>query len=128
MDKIEVRDMRNGNWLWIHKFIYDSQVLSVYHKAMYQGLCYFANNEDQKCYPSLESIAKVANVSYATANKYIHELQEFGLIEIISGGKGAKNTNKYLLKRITKEGMKALEERWRINKMKNIVSRAVDKS
>ena len=123
MDKIEVRDMRNGNWLWIHKFIVDSRVLSVYHKQVYQALCYFSNNENQDCFPSHQTLAGIANVSEPTIRKYLNEIEEFGLIKIVRGGKGAKDTNHYLLKRISEEGMAALEGRWRIAKARKTLNK-----
>ena len=82
-NKIELRDLRNGDWYWIHKAI-----ITLYAKkigaigiAVYNCLASLANSS-QGCFPSQKYIAKSIGYSRAYINKTIKLLAINGLIRI----------------------------------------------
>jgi len=87
MDKIvkesHVRDLRNGNWYWIHKAViqkYTPKVGAI-GIAVYNLLASLADSH-QTCFPSQKYIAQCLNYSRATINKTLKRLKENGLIRI----------------------------------------------
>ncbi len=81
--KIEVRDLRNGNWYWIHR-----AVIKVYTPkigatsiAVYNFLASCVDTR-QSCFPSQKYIAEHIGYSRATVNKAIKLLERHGLVRI----------------------------------------------
>lgn len=87
--KIEVRDLRNGDWYWIHKRVlkeYASKVGAT-GVAVYNLLASFAN-KDQSCFPSQKYIGKHLGYSRATVNKAVKLLERHGLVRIEKKSRG----------------------------------------
>lgn len=57
----EVRDHRKPGWLWADRLIVkrDGAELGVYGVAVYVALCSFADENEQKCWPSHATLAKL---------------------------------------------------------------------
>lgn len=98
----KVRDRRKKGW-----FFMDNEYLNGYAKffgavgtAVYVSLCRHADNETQKCFPSLELISKELNISRPTIIKYIKLFEKYRLVEIIKGKRNIKQqwlNNEYIL-------------------------------
>ena len=79
--KIEVRDLRNGDWYWSNKLVLDHPYLTNSAKLVYHSLAYFANNKTQRAYPSIATIMELASLrSRTTIIKSIKQLEKFCLI------------------------------------------------
>ena len=97
---IEVRDLRNGDWYWIHKAIYANYTkkIGAIGLALYNAYCHYANKDSGASYPSVETLRNDLGVSRQTIFKYNEILEKNKLIRIKSG-KGRKKVNEvYLLK------------------------------
>ncbi|MBT9175223.1 MAG: hypothetical protein DDT22_00897 [candidate division WS2 bacterium] len=81
---IDIRDMRNGDWFWIHKIVIEKygQVIGAYGIALYNAICYFANNRTQRAYPSAETIAQKIGCDKRTVLEYLEKLENAKLIEV----------------------------------------------
>jgi len=56
---IEIRDLRNGSWVWVHTHILRDKRLSKSDKLVYLAIASFTNNS-QEAYPSVEKLAEIA--------------------------------------------------------------------
>jgi len=110
-NRIEVRDMREGNFVWMHKYIFASKQITPASKIIYLSLAYFANNTDQECHPSITKISEISGYSRPTVVATLRRLRDFGLIDICKAEKG--KVNRYILLRITMVGMRVLEGAWK---------------
>lgn len=101
---IEVRDLRNGDWYWIHKSVIKnhSKYLGVYGLAVYHLLAYFAGKEG-KAFPSLSTMEKMLGASRPTILKAIAKLEKRNLIRVVRGGGGREVNQFYLLKTEVKD-------------------------
>jgi len=81
---IRVRDMRNGEWYWIHKKVIEKygRLIGPYGIAIYNTLACFAHNSSQKAFPSIEKIADLIGCSRRTVVEYLKRLEEIKLIEV----------------------------------------------
>jgi len=82
-NSIEIRDLRNGEWYWIHRAVvqdYASQIGAV-GVAVYNLLASMADS-GQLCFPSQKYMARCLGYSRATVNKTIKRLEKAGLIKI----------------------------------------------
>jgi biotin operon repressor len=81
--KIEVRDLRNGNWYWIHRAVIKEYTpkIGATGIAVYNFLASCADTR-QSCFPSQKYIAENLGYSRATVNKAIQVLEENNLIRI----------------------------------------------
>jgi len=81
--KVIVRDLRNGNWYWIARVIYQeySSKIGAIGLAVYNGYASYAFGE-QKVFPSQSKIAEKLDISRQTLIKYNKILQQNGLIGI----------------------------------------------
>ena len=80
--KPQVRDLRNGDWLWINKRILEHKNLNASDKLVYSALAYFANETDQKCYPSIEKLKKLTGLTRPTIIKAIRRLERVNAIRV----------------------------------------------
>lgn len=80
---IEIRDLRNGEWYWIHKAVIRDHIHEVGATGVivYSFLASLADSK-QSCYPSQKYIADNLGYSRATVNKAIKRLAENKLIKI----------------------------------------------
>ena len=81
--KIEVRDLRNGNWYWIHRAVIKEYTpkIGATGIAVYNFLASCVDTY-QSCFPSQKYIAENLSYSRATVNKAIQVLEENKLIRI----------------------------------------------
>lgn len=96
--KFELRDLRNGDWLWVNKAIMEHPNLSSSGKMVYISLAYFANCNTQKCYPSIGKISELTKLSRRTVQRSLKDLQKYGFI-FIERNEG--EINEYTLLSIT---------------------------
>lgn len=88
--------MRNGQWFWAHKTVLSSRKINSSGKLVYCALAYFANNESQGAFPSINTIAELVNLHRATVIRAIKDLSDNKFItkKVIRG----KSTRYTLLK------------------------------
>jgi|Deesub1362A_J573_1020465.scaffolds.fasta_scaffold02205_2 DNA-binding MarR family transcriptional regulator len=86
----QVRDMRDGNWFWIHNL-----VLSKYARELgpsgflvYSALALFANSRTQICFPTQKALAKITGLSRRTVIRKVKLLEKLGLIKVERGKRG----------------------------------------
>lgn len=97
--KFEVRDFRDGGWIWIYKTIISDPHLSAQDVRVYAALACF-DGENHEIYPSYEAIANMSQLSRRTVIRSIKYLMEVGYLTLIKGG-GRNKTNYYnLLKNV----------------------------
>lgn len=82
-EKLEIRDIRNGDWYWIDKAIihFYMKKLRASGIAVYNALASFANSKTQTCFPTQKAIAEVIGLSRRTVMRRIKLLKELGLIK-----------------------------------------------
>jgi biotin operon repressor len=80
-EKIEIRDLRNGDWYWVHKTVIRefAPKVGAIAIAVYDFLASLVNSH-QECFPSQKYIATALGYSRATINKKIKLLEKTGLI------------------------------------------------
>lgn len=98
-NKIEVRDLRNGDWYWIHKIVYEeyAEKIGIGGLAAYNALCYYSNQKSE-CFPSLNTMAKKLNCSIPTLLKYLSILEKYKLIKKVNRQKENLPNIYYLIK------------------------------
>lgn len=94
--RIEVRDIRNGEWAWVYNSLLRDPHLNPVQKVIYGTLASFGGHAE--CRPGISTIAELAGVKARTVQRAIVRLVEVGYIAIEHGtGRGHSNT--YLLLR-----------------------------
>jgi hypothetical protein len=89
----EIRDMRDGDWYWISRRIFEDYAskIGVIGLALYNAYASYARDKGS-AFPSQKTIAEKLGISIWAINKYNKILQENRLIKIESGkGKGKSN-------------------------------------
>ncbi len=81
MEDFKVRDTRNGEWFWANKLVLNHPYTQPTTKLVYLALAYFANNNTQKSYPSIEKISKLLGLSRPTVISSIKSLEEYHFIK-----------------------------------------------
>jgi len=84
----EVRDLRNGDWYWIHRAVIQeyTQKVGAIGIAVYNLLASLANSY-QGCFPSQKYIARSLGYSRSYINETIKLLERNGLIRIKRKGR-----------------------------------------
>lgn len=79
----EIRDLRNGDWYWIHKAVINEYTIKVGATGIivYSFLASMTDN-NQRCFPSQKYIAGKLGYSRATVNKALKRLKDNGLISV----------------------------------------------
>lgn len=95
-----MRDKRERNWFWLENSLIDRTDLELVEKMLYIVLARYANNTTSECFPSEDTLIIGTGVKdKRTIRKYIKNLEEKGLIEVVrSKGK----SNRYFLKNVEK--------------------------
>lgn len=89
-------------WAW-------SRPLQGPQKPVLSALAGFANSRTSECRPSIAAIAEKAGVSERTAQRAVRELEQLGLVRVMSGG-GRHLVNTYQLP-VDKSGEKVSHSR-----------------
>lgn len=79
--KIEVRDLRSGDWLWTHKAVLFSDLPDSAFRV-YSALAAFAGNEDQRSWPSMITIAERVRSSKSTVVRAMKLLEQCELVRV----------------------------------------------
>ena len=82
---IEIRDQREQEWFWgSNQFIdHYAEIVGSSAVSVYCVLCRYANNYTQKCWPSMETIAKKSGLkSRKTISAAIEVLEEYNIITV----------------------------------------------
>lgn len=80
--KIEVRDLRQGDWLWTHKKVLFSPHISASDFKVYSGLASHAGNADQRSWPSLQTLATELHLSRSTVIRSMRVLVSCKLVGV----------------------------------------------
>lgn len=109
-NNVEVRDLRNGDWYWIHKVVYNDYGIKIgaIGISVYNALCFYANRNGE-CFPSISTMAKKLDISEPTVYKYLKLLEKNRLIRKENRQKENKSNIYYLLKLFNKPYKPALE-------------------
>jgi hypothetical protein len=96
--EIKIRDLRNGDWYWLHKVIYElyAEKIGAFGLALYNAYAFYANSG--KCFPSQKKIANKLSISERTIQRLNRKLEEQKLILIESGREKGEANTIYLLK------------------------------
>jgi len=97
--KIEVRDIRDSDWYWIPRIVFEEYTskIGVIGLALYNAYSSYAR-EKGIAFPSQKTLAEKLRISLKTIRKYNRILEENGLIKIESGRKRGKSNLITLLK------------------------------
>ncbi len=84
MGNIDIRDLRDGKFLWLDKAALKLVSLKAGNRgvSVYSWLCYYANAKAQDCFPSLNTLAKHCGVCGRTIARTIKRLEAIGVISI----------------------------------------------
>ena len=87
-EKIQIRDLRNGDWYWIHKAVIQEHAPKVgaIGIAVYNFLASLADSH-QGCFPSQKYIAQHLGYSRSYVNETLKLLETEGLIKIERKGR-----------------------------------------
>ena len=97
MSNIDIRDLRDGKFLWIDKAALNLVSAKAGNRgvAVYSWLCYYANAKNQNCFPSLRTLAHNCNVSRRTIMRTVKVLEKIEIVSI-ERKKGKPNVYKLL--------------------------------
>ena len=97
MENIDIRDLRDGKFLWIDKAALNLVSAKAGNRgvSVYSWLCYYANAKNQNCYPSLRTLAQHCNVSRRTIMRTVKVLEKIQIVSI-ERKKGKPNIYKLL--------------------------------
>lgn len=81
---IEIRDKRQKEWFWADNEFFNGTAKIVGSAAtlVYFALCRHSSNEEQSCYPSMETLAEETGLTRKTVSKGIETLEHNGIIQI----------------------------------------------
>ena len=105
----EIRDLRNGDWYWIHKAVINEYTSKVGATGIivYSFLASMTDN-NQRCFPSQKYIADKLGYSRATVNKALKRLKDNGLICV---EKASRYHCVYHLLKVRCQALKKLEQK-----------------
>jgi len=88
--KFEVRDLRNGDWLWVNQTVVSDPRLTPGDYKVYSGLACFVNQtrKEQLVYPNVNTIAEKVILSPRQVKLSTKRLEDFGYIKKIKNQEG----------------------------------------
>lgn len=93
---IEVRDLREQDWIWTSTAVLFHPEINGNNYKVYCGLSSYSNNHTQKAFPSTRTLAQRLHISRNTVIKSLVSLESIGAINV-EKSKGEHNIY-YLLK------------------------------
>lgn len=112
---MEIRDDRCQPWAWFDHTIIDEYAMKIgpFGIAVYMALVRYANNNDQTCYPSYETLQERLGFSRRSVARAIEILVEYGLIakEQRRAGPKGRQTNIYRIRRTPAPSRRLVHER-----------------
>lgn len=80
--KIEVRDLRDQEWVWTSKaFLFDENVDEKMYKT-YCGIAAYANNQTQQAYPTINTLSRKLHMGRTTIMRAMQKLEKYGFISV----------------------------------------------
>ena len=79
---IEIRDLRNQDWLWTSKNLLFHEKIDGNNYKVYCGLASYANNDTQEAFPSIDTLSLKLHLSRNTVIKSLSILEKHGFIKI----------------------------------------------
>lgn len=79
---IEVRDLRQQDWIWTSKQILFHKDINGNTYKVYCGLASYANNDTQQAYPSVNTLSSKLHIARNTVMRAITVLESCGFIHI----------------------------------------------
>lgn len=79
---IEIRDLRNQDWLWTSKKLLFHEKIDGNNYKVYGGLAAYANNSTQEAFPSINTLSQKLHMSRNTVIKSLSILEKIGFIKI----------------------------------------------
>ena len=82
--EFEVRDLRNKKWFVVDDIYLNgwARKCGIYATGVYFCLCRHADNETQRCFPSVSLIAKKLNISEIQVKRALKILVGFNIIKV----------------------------------------------
>lgn len=80
--KIEVRDLRQSDWVWIEKTILFSEYVSAADYKVYSGLASYADNREQNAWPSIRTLCDRLHLSRATVFRSLDNLKDLSILSV----------------------------------------------
>lgn len=81
-DTIEVRDLREQDWVWTAKaLLFHADVDEKMYKV-YNGLAAYADNVTQQAFPSIDTLVKKLHMSKSTVLRSLAKLEAFQLVGV----------------------------------------------
>lgn len=81
-ENIEVRDLRQQDWVWVAKALLFHPKVDVKMYKVYNGLAAYANNVTQKAFPSIGTLAEKLHMSRIIVMQALGNLESFGFIGV----------------------------------------------
>lgn len=78
---IEIRDLRQQDWIWTHKAVLFHDSIDASGFKVYSGLASYANNTTQKAFPSINTLAKKLHLNRTTVMRALSKLEQIGIIK-----------------------------------------------
>ena len=100
---IEVRDLREQDWLWTSTAILFHPDINGNTYKVYCGLSTYANNHTQKAFPSISTLSRRLHMSRSTVIRGLLSLEENGAIQT---ERKTGEHNIYFLLKVIMEGKK----------------------
>lgn len=89
--RIEIRDLREQDWVWISKALVFHTKVDPIGFRVYCALASYANNNSQEAFPSIATLSKKLNISTRTVIRHTAVLKELGFIDVRQATKGGHN-------------------------------------
>lgn len=83
-ERIDIRDLRDGKFLWVGKPVLEfiSKRIGSTAVTVYVWLCYYANVKGQDCFPSVTTLARHCAVSRRHIIRMLKSLEQLKVISI----------------------------------------------
>jgi len=81
-DGIEIRDLRQQEWVWTSKAVLFSEYVDGNAYKVYSGLASYADNRTQESFPSIMTLAKRLHIGRTTIIKALQVLEDTGFIAV----------------------------------------------
>ncbi|MGE0267874.1 MAG: helix-turn-helix domain-containing protein [Candidatus Omnitrophota bacterium] len=83
-DRVDIRDLRDGGFLWLDKSALEfiSRKTGNTAVVVYSWLCYYANAKAQNCFPSITTLANHCQISRRTVMRIIIQLERIKVVTI----------------------------------------------
>ena len=81
-DRLEVRDLRQQDWIWTSKALLFSDEIDGNTFKVYSGLAAYADNRTQESFPSIPTLSVKLHMDRKTVIRCLQRLQDSGFISV----------------------------------------------